>query len=46
VDPCADYTGAGTAYGKLGGALIPILSPTRDQEMRPGGAWESGDAGG
>jgi hypothetical protein len=44
VDPCADYTGVGIAYGKLESALIPILSPRRDQEMRPGGAREEGDA--
>jgi hypothetical protein len=46
VDPSADYTGIGLAYGKLGSALIPILSPRRDQEIRPGGAREAGDAGG
>jgi hypothetical protein len=46
VDPSADYTGIGLAYGKLGSALIPILSPRRDQEMRSGGAREAGDAGG
>jgi hypothetical protein len=46
VDPCADYTGVGMAYGKLGSTLIPILSPRGDQEMRPGGARQAGDAGG
>jgi hypothetical protein len=46
VDPYVDYTGVGLAYGKLGSALIPILSPRRDQELRPGGPREAGDAGG
>jgi hypothetical protein len=44
VDPCADYTGVGIAYGKLESALIPILSPRRDQETETGGVRKAGDA--
>jgi hypothetical protein len=46
VDPYADYTGVRHAYGKLGNALIPNLSPRRDQEMRPGGTRKAGGADG